>query len=101
MLPVGATRQENITAESFWPFLIRSAVSILFISESVAVPMSAGRNSGIVGLWDGDGDAVFGVCDEARLTPSSKPIMQKIPSRMAKYASESCSLCKSELLKLY
>jgi len=46
--------------------------------------MSAGRSSGSVGLGDGDGDVVFGVCDEARLILSSKPIMQKIPSRMAK-----------------
>src|SRR6266516_5983567 len=84
MSPVGATRQENITAASFWPFLIRSAVSIVFISELGAVPINVGRNSGSVGFGDGDGDPGFGVSDDVRLTPSSKPITQKIPSRMAK-----------------
>ncbi len=58
----------------------------MFMSELGAVPIKAGRNSGSVGFGDGDrdGEAGFGVCDEVTSTPSSKPIMQKIPSRMAK-----------------
>jgi hypothetical protein len=87
MLPVGATRQENITAASFCPFLIRSAVSIVLISEFGALPINAGRTSGSVGRGDGDGDRDpgFGVCADARSALSSnKPTQQKIPSRMAK-----------------
>jgi hypothetical protein len=51
-----------------------------------AVPIKAGRNSGSVAFGDddGEGEAGFGVCDEVTSTPSSKPIMQRIPSRMAK-----------------
>jgi len=56
------------------------------MSELGAVPIKAGRNSGSAGVGDGDGDreAGFGVCDEVTSRPSSKPIMQRIPSRMAK-----------------
>src|SRR5215831_20357355 len=68
--PVGATRQENITAASFCPFLIRSAASIVLISELGALPINAGRNSGSAGRGDGDGDPAFGVCDEATPAPS-------------------------------
>jgi len=57
-------------------------VSILFISESGPVPSRAGRNSGSAGV--AVGDAAFFVCDDARPAVSSKPIAQKIPSRMAK-----------------
>src|SRR5215467_14227367 len=71
-LPVGATRQENITAASFCPFLMRSAVSIVLMSELGAVPISAGRNSGKVGGGDGDGEALFGVCDEATAALNSQ-----------------------------
>ena len=35
-------------AASFCPFLIRSAVSIVLISEFGAVPINAGRTSGSV-----------------------------------------------------
>ncbi len=57
----------------------------MFMSELGAVPIKAGRNSGSAGVGDGDGDreAGFGVCDEVTSRPSSKPIMQRIPSRMA------------------
>ena len=83
--PVGATRQENITAASFCPFFIRSAVSIVLISEFGAVPINAGRISGNDGVGDGEGDAGFGVSADARSAFSSnKPTQQKIPSRMAK-----------------
>src|SRR6476620_9034095 len=66
--PVGATRQENITAASFCPLLISSAVSIVLISEFGAVPINAGRTSGSVGVGvgDGDDDPGFGVCANAR-----------------------------------
>ena len=59
---------------------------MVFISELGAVPIKAGRNSGSVAFGDddGEGEAGFGVCDEVTSTPSSKPIMQRIPSRMAK-----------------
>jgi hypothetical protein len=53
------------------------------MSELGAVPIKAGRNS-TVGVGDGDGEAAFGVCDKVTSTPSSKPIIEKIPSRMAK-----------------
>src|SRR5215831_7117826 len=64
--PVGATRQENITAASFCPFLISSAVSIVLISEFGAVPINAGLTSGRFGLGEADGDPGFDVCAEAR-----------------------------------
>src|SRR6266513_5815269 len=57
--PVGATRQENITAASFCPFLIRSAVSIVLMSELGAVPINAGLTSGSFGPGEGDGDPGF------------------------------------------
>ena len=60
----------------------------MFISELGAVPIKAGRSSGSAGVGVGDGDRDdemgFGVCDKVTSTPSSKPIMQRIPSRMAK-----------------
>ena len=80
--PVGATRQENIIAASFCPFLIRSEVSIVLISEFGAVPIKAGRISGSFGPGEADGNPGFGVCAEAR--PSNNPTKQKIPSRMAR-----------------
>src|SRR5215467_6940126 len=70
--PVGATRQENITAASFWPFLIRSAVSIVLISELGAVPINAGRNSGSIELGEGEGEPGFCAGDEANPTPTNK-----------------------------
>src|SRR5215211_217192 len=78
--PVGATRQENITAASFCPFLIRSAVSIVLISEFGAVPTNAGRISGNFGRGDGDGDGDpgFGVWAETTPALSNKPRKQKI-----------------------
>src|SRR5215831_5586108 len=82
--PVGATRQENITAASFWPFLMRSAVSIVLISELGAVPIKVGRNCGNVGRGDGDRDALFGLCDETTPALSSKPAKQNIHTRTAK-----------------
>jgi len=54
------------------------------MSELGAVPISAGRNSGSVGRGDGDGEALFGACDETTPALNSKPTTQKIPSRMAK-----------------
>ena len=42
-----------MTAASFWPFLIRSAASIVLISELGAVPINAGRNSGSFGCAEG------------------------------------------------
>src|SRR5262249_6726644 len=82
--PVGATRQENITAASFCTVLMRSAVSIVLMSELGAAPINAGRNSGKVSRGDGDGEALFGVWDEATPALKSQQITQKIPSRMAK-----------------
>src|SRR6516225_10226308 len=82
--PVGATRQENITAPSFCPFLIRFAVSIVLIREFGAVPINAGLTSGRFGVGEADGDLGFGACAKARLALSNKPTKKKIPSRMAK-----------------
>jgi len=64
--------------------LIRSAVSIVLISEFGAAPINAGLISGRFGVGDGDGDPGFGVCAEARPEFSNKPTKQKIRSRMAK-----------------
>jgi hypothetical protein len=63
--------------------LIRSAVSIVLISEFGAVPINAGRTSGSVGDGDGDGDPGFGVCAETRSALSNNPTKQKIRTRMA------------------
>lgn len=71
-------------AASFWPFLMRSAVSMVFISELGAVPTSAGRNSGSVDCGEGDGDLDFGVCGETEFAPSRKQKSQRSPIRMGK-----------------
>jgi len=71
-------------AASFCPFLIRSAVSIVLITEFGAVPINAGRTSGSFDAGEGDGDPGFGVCAEARSALSNKPTKRAIPSRMAK-----------------
>src|SRR5439155_24559307 len=89
MSPVGDTRQENMTAASFCPFLINSAASMVLITEFGPDPINAGRNSGNagvgvdVGAGVGVGDAVFCVCDDASSMPSSNPIAQQIPNRIA------------------
>src|SRR6266545_3381508 len=44
--PVVATRQQNIMAPSFWPFLSKSCVSIWLINESGPDPSTAGRKRG-------------------------------------------------------
>src|SRR5438132_6064241 len=87
MSPVGDTRQENMTAPSFCPFLINSAASMVLITEFGPDPINAGRNSGNagvgVGVGAGVGDAVFCVCDDASSMPSSNQIAQQIPNRIA------------------
>src|SRR5206468_9836751 len=85
MSPVGDTRQENMTAPSFCPFLINSAASMVLITEFGPDPINAGRNSGNAGVsvGAGVGDAVFCVCDDASSMPSSNQIAQQIPNRMA------------------
>src|SRR2546429_9480779 len=85
MSPVGDTRQENMTAPSFCPFLINSAASMVLITEFGPDPINAGRNSGNagVGVGVGVGDAVFCVCDDASSMPSSNQIAQQIPNRIA------------------
>src|SRR5437870_3792515 len=83
-----------MTAASFWPFLRRSAVSIVLINELGAVPIKAGRNSGSVEPGDGEGDRDFGVCDEARPAPTSEATNKRIPTRMGTLASKTRRLCK-------
>src|SRR5436190_14731545 len=86
MSPVGDTRQENMTAASFCPFLINSAASMMLINEFGPDPINAGRKSGSagVGVGEGVGAAVFCVCDDATSMPSSNQIAQQIPNRMVK-----------------
>src|SRR5438093_5386831 len=87
MSPVGDTRQENMKAPSFWPFLINSAASMMLINEFGPDSINAGRNSGNagvgVGVGVGVGDAVFCVCNDASSMPSSNQIAQQIPNRIA------------------
>src|SRR5438067_1337032 len=69
-------------ASTFWPFLRRSAVSIVLINELGAVPINAGRNSGSVEPGDGEGDRDFGVWDETKPAPTSEATNKRIPTRM-------------------
>src|SRR5207249_10810916 len=93
MSPVGDTRQENMTAPSFCPFLINSAASMVLITEFGPYPINAGRNSGNavvgvgVGAGVGVGDAVFCVLDDASSMPRCNLIAQQITNRIAEKAS--------------
>src|SRR5713226_3914289 len=96
MSPVGATRQENIIAAPFWPFLIKSAVSILFTSDSGPAPSKAGRYIGSAGVVEGDGACT--ICEDAKSTMSKKLASENARNHMGRYASGTRRFFKRNLV---
>src|SRR5438309_1740495 len=86
-----------ITA-SFWPFLIKSCVSIRLIKESGPVPTKIGRYIGRSVVFD-DGTSV--TCDDAKSAIDNRARNDKPKTRMGRYASELRRFFKGNLWRDY
>src|SRR4029453_13976196 len=84
---------------SFWPFLIKSCVSMRSIKEFGPFPSKIGRYIGR--LVAGEGDAKFSFCDEARSTIDNKAIKKNANARMGRYASGERRFFKRNLAGIY
>src|SRR5450759_4730573 len=81
-------------AAFFWPFLIRSWVSIVFMSEVGPLPSKAGRTIGRL-LAEGDGTST--VSDDVTSAINNKVSSKDPGRRMANYASGTGGLCKGKV----
>src|SRR6202040_3664211 len=82
--PLFLTEQMNKINASFWPFFMRSCVSMRLIRASGPVPIKIGRYTG-KSFVCAEGTSV--TCDQARTTNDKTASSENAKRRMGKYAS--------------
>src|SRR5438477_4359899 len=95
--PFFFTEQMNATCASFWPFLIKSCVSIRSIKEFGPLLSKIGRYIGKPAVCV---DGISVTCPLARWTIDKKPSSEKANERMGRYASGARRFCKGKVVDL-
>src|SRR5437868_6080827 len=78
---------------SFWPFLIKSCVSMRSINDFGPCPSKIGRYIGSAAICP---DGVLLTCDQARSTIDTRTIRKSAKARMGTYASGAASVFQAQ-----